>query len=315
MRILIELPSWLGDAVMVTPAIENLINFHKKSEIILIGPAISIEVFKNHPKVSNIYTLDKKYYLLYLLAIELGKFDKYFSFRNSIRSNIFKFFIKSKLKFIYKRKGLQNLHQVEKYNEFINRSLKTSYPTGSLSIYSESFLKKSFTNKTKNKPMLGISPGASFGDAKRWYPEEFAIVAAALSNQYDVTILGGPNEAEIAMDIEKLLLKKGVTNYQNLVGTTNISELIHLISNFDLFITGDSGPMHIAASFQVPTVSIFGPTQSEETSQWNNQKSIVLKKNLDCQPCMKRVCPLKHHNCMKMIKAKDVIQEVESFNL
>ena len=73
--------------------------------------------------------------------------------------------------------------------------------------------------------------------------------------------------------------------------------------------------MHLAACYKVPTVSIFGPTNDNETSQWNNKKSIILKKNLDCQPCMKRVCPLKHHKCMKLIKAKDVLKEVESFNL
>ena len=77
-----------------------------------------------------------------------------------------------------------------------------------------------------------------------------------------------------------------------------------------LLITGDSGPMHVAAAFQVPTVAIFGPTQDDETSQWMNDKSTIVKKNLDCQPCMKRTCPLKHHNCMKLIKANDVLTVV-----
>jgi heptosyltransferase-2 len=98
-----------------------------------------------------------------------------------------------------------------------------------------------------------------------------------------------------------------VTNYQNLAGRTTITELIDRISSLDLFITGDSGPMHVAAAFQVPTVAIFGPTKDKETSQWRNEKSIIVKKNLECQPCMKRICPLKHHNCMKLIKAVDVL--------
>ena len=54
MKILIELPSWLGDAVMTTPAIENLANFFEDSEIILIGSVISIEALKNHPKVTKV---------------------------------------------------------------------------------------------------------------------------------------------------------------------------------------------------------------------------------------------------------------------
>jgi heptosyltransferase II len=64
----------------------------------------------------------------------------------------------------------------------------------------------------------------------------------------------------------------------------------------------------------VPTVVIFGPTRDNETSQWMNDKGIIMKKDLDCQPCMKRTCPLQHHNCMKLIKANDVLVAVNSIN-
>ena len=161
---------------------------------------------------------------------------------------------------------------------------------------------------------LGINPGGTYGSAKRWYPDEFAEVAAKLSKKYNIIIIGGSGEKDIATDIEKLLIKKGVSNYQNLAGNTTISELVGHISNLDLFITGDSGPMHIAAAFQVPTVAIFGPTKTQETSQWMNKKSLIVKKDLDCQPCMKRVCPLKHHNCMKYIKSVDVLSATKSLN-
>ena len=87
-----------------------------------------------------------------------------------------------------------------------------------------------------------------------------------------------------------------------------------LIANLDLFITGDSGPMHLAAAYQIPTVTIFGPTNAIETSQWMNEKSTVVRKNLECQPCMKRVCPLKHHNCMKLIRPSEVLKEVKRIN-
>ena len=112
--------------------------------------------------------------------------------------------------------------------------------------------------------------------------------------------------------IEKSLIEKGVTNYQSLVGKTTIIELINQISSLDLFITGDSGPMHVAAASQVPTVAIFGPTRDDETSQWMNEKSVVVKKTLDCQPCMQRNCPLHHHNCMKLIDAQEVIDTISN---
>jgi heptosyltransferase II len=315
MRILIELPSWLGDAVMASPAIENLIQYHSNSEIILVGSEISIEVLKNHPKISKAYILNKKYFSILLLSRKLKKFDKFFSFRNSFRSNLFKFYINSNEKFIYKKNDFKKNHQVEKYTKFINNSLKIDYPIGPLVIHSTKILKENFNLNNKKKPMLGINPGASYGNAKRWYPKEFSEVVSALSNKYDITLLGGPDEKEIAMDIQKLIEKKGVKNYQNLAGKLTISQLIICISNFDLFITGDSGPMHVAANYKVPTISIFGPTKSDETSQWKNDKSIILKKNLECQPCMKRTCPLGHHDCMKLIKARDVLSKIPSLSL
>ena len=93
------------------------------------------------------------------------------------------------------------------------------------------------------KPILGINPGSSYGNAKRWYPQEFSEVIAALSNKYDITILGGPDEIEIAMDIQRLIVKKGVSNYMNLAGKLSISELINQISkdNLDVLIYLDIG--------------------------------------------------------------------------
>ena len=72
--------------------------------------------------------------------------------------------------------------------------------------------------------------------------------------------------------------------------------------------------MHLAAAYQIPTVAIFGPTNDKETSQWMNEKSIIVKKNLECQPCMKRICPLKHHNCMSLLKAEEVLEAVKKFS-
>jgi heptosyltransferase-2 len=305
-KILIELPTWLGDCVMATPAIENIVNFYDDVQITLIGSFSSVEAMKFHPKVVKTIVLDKKYSTLYKTAKILGDFDVFFSFRSSIRSKFLKFIILSDNKFQYDKNKYINGHQVEKYNDFVNNSLNTKLSADKLVIYIDK------ENKVVDKKVLGINPGASYGSAKRWYPEEFAKVASELSSQYDIVIFGGPGEKDIAMDIEKSLLEKGVSNYQNLAGNTTIPGLINHISKLDLFITGDSGPMHVAAAFQVPTVAIFGPTKDDETSQWMNDKSIIVKKNLDCQPCMKRTCPLQHHDCMNLIKAVDVLDSVKS---
>ena len=305
MKLLIELPTWLGDCVMVTPAIENIVNFNNDVEITFIGSFVSIEAMKNHPKVVKTVVLDKKYRVLYKTARNLGEFDYFFSFRSSLRTKFLKFLISAKNKYQFDKNKYQHRHQVEKYNDFINDSLDINFPPGKL-------LLSTISSQSSTQKTVGINPGASYGSAKRWYPEEFAKVASELSDRYDIVIFGGPGEVDIALDIEKLLIKKDVKNYKNLAGKTTIPELINHISNLDLFITGDSGPMHVAATFEVPTVAIFGPTKDDETSQWMNEKSLIVKKNLDCQPCMKRTCPLGHHDCMNLIKAVDVLDSVKS---
>ena len=308
MKILIELPSWLGDAVMTTPAIENLANFFDDSEIILIGSVISIEALRNNPKVTKVFVLEKQYFNLYKTIKSFGKFDAFFSFRSSFRSKVIKFFVSSPRKYQFDKNKFINGHQVEKYNNFINNVLNVNLIPGKLKLPPQKRI-----NNSKNK-ILGINPGASYGSAKRWYPEKFASVAFDLSNNYDIVILGSDKEIEIAGDIEKYLIEKGVTNFKNLSGQTSIGELFMQIANLDLLITGDSGPMHLAAAYQIPTVAIFGPTNSIETSQWLNEKSKIVEKSLECQPCMERVCPLKHHNCMKLIYPSDVLREVKSLN-
>ena len=310
MKVLIELPTWLGDCIMATPAIENIVNFYNDAEITFIGSFVSIEAMKNHTKSVKTVVLDKKYGSLYKNSKNLGDFDAFFSFRSSFRSKFLKFFISAKNKYQFDKNKYINCHQVKKYNNFINDSLNVNTPPGKLKLYIDDHQPSTINHQ----PTLGLNPGASYGSAKRWYPEEFAKVASELSSRYDIVIFGGPGEKDIAMDIEKSLIEKGVDNYQNLAANTTISELINHISNLDLFITGDSGPMHVAAAFQVPTVAIFGPTKDDETSQWMNEKSIIVKKNLDCQPCMKRTCPLQHHNCMNLIKAVDVLSAVKTFN-
>jgi len=310
MKIAIELPTWLGDCVMATPAIDNIISIYPDAKITFLGSLVAIEAMKYHPQVDRIVVLDKSYLSLYKIAKELGVFDMFFSFRSSSRSKILKFWVSAQQKFQFSKYQYAHGHQVEKYNNFVNGSLQVENKPGLLKLHQQS-------SQLSKKPhhVLGINPGASYGSAKRWYPEKFAKVAESLSKHYDIVIFGGPGEVDIASDIEKCLLQANVSNYQNLAGKTKVPELISQISQLDLFITGDSGPMHVAGAFQVPTVAIFGPTKDNETSQWMNSKSRIVKRYLDCQPCMQRTCPLKHHNCMRFVNEEEVLDAVNQFNL
>ena len=307
-KIFIEIPSWLGDAIMATPAIQNIIKTYPDAKITLLGSFVSTQAFENYENIEKIVVDNTKkdgnrYKNLISLAKSIGKVDLAISFRRSFSSKFMMFFVKAKKKFNYKRLTKKEIHLAIRYNDFVNKVLKLNNEAGDLKLYFKPF--------KFDKPTFGINPGATYGSAKRWYPQEFAKLAITLSSKYDIVIFGGPSEIDIAKDIEDELIKNGVLNYQNLAGKTSIKELIEKIAGLNLFVTNDSGPMHVAAAYKVKTVSIFGPTKFTETNQWRNDKNgLIVTKNLDCAPCMKRECPLKHHNCMKNITASDVMSAI-----
>jgi len=308
-KILIEVPTWLGDCVMATASIENIVKAYPDVKLTIFGSPVSTAILKKHPNVEKIIIDESKKAssrMLWLMkkAKELGKFDASLTFRRTLFSKLFIFSTQAKTKGYYRRYTKVVRHQVIRYNDFIAKLFDLEEPVGDLKIYGQT--------RKYEKATLGINPGASYGSAKRWYPEKFAEAAGRLSKHYDIVIFGGPGEVDIANDIAAALKKAHVKNVINLAGQTSIEELCANIAGLDLFITGDSGPMHVAAAFHVPTVAIFGPTKELETSQWHNPDSRIVKKEMLCAPCMKRTCPLGHHECMKLIDAEDVLTAVKA---
>ena len=324
MKILVILPNWLGDAVMATPAIELLATYYPNVRFTFVGSYVSIEALKHHPRcekaiVDETKKAPSRLVATYKLAKELGKFDLAITFRNQIHSSLLVrltgtvFTIArsswhSRFLLSHTPKIATNQHLAKQYAQLAMVNVDDfNGEAPPLKLYIEP--------KKFDKPMLGINAGATYGSAKRWYPERFAQVASYFANTYDIIIFGGPNEVEVAQDIQKDLENLGVSNFINLAGKTTIEELCSTIGGCSLFVTNDSGPMHIAAAYQVPTVAIFGPTKYKETSQWKNEKSIIVRHEMECSPCMKRECPLGHHECMKSITASEVIEAVKSLEV
>lgn len=324
MKILVILPNWLGDAVMATPAIELLAAYHKNAKFTFVGSYVTIEALKHHPKcekaiVDETKKASSRIIATYQLAKDLGSFDLAISFRDNIYSSLLLRLTQtvvccarrswhSQLLLSHTPKIKTDQHLVKQYCQIalVNADIK-EYEIPPLKLYIKPLVFE--------KPTLGINAGATYGSAKRWYPERFAQVGASFSKDYDILIFGGPNEKAMAQEIEDNLKSLGVSNYTNIAGKTNIEELCANIAGCSVFITNDSGPMHVAAAYQIPTVAIFGPTKYKETSQWKNSKSKIVRHDLECSPCMKRECPLKHHDCMKGITAQEVIEAVKSLNI
>ena len=316
MKILIILPNWLGDAVMATPAIEALCNVYPNAELTMVGSFVSIEALKYHPQCKRHYIDETKkggnrFVNTYRFAKELGAHDLAITFRNQLHSSLLLFWSGTPTtagrhswhsSFLLKHaiKPIHPSHLVEQY-----RDIAQSISSKPLVIEN---LKLHIPPHRYTRLTLGINPGATYGSAKRWYPEKFAEVARTYADRYEIVLFGGPSEVGMANDIESAL--NGI-NLTNLAGKTSIAELCSFIGGLDLFITNDSGPMHDAAAYGVPTVSIFGPTRHLETSQWMNEKSVIVRHDMECAPCMKRECPLGHHECMKSITSDEVIKAVK----
>ncbi len=174
------------------------------------------------------------------------------------------------------------------------------------------------------RPLLGMNPGAAYGSAKRWFPERFAEVAGWFIRDAggSVIIFGNKNEAGIAQEIEKHVRTQksevGIQNSEfrssemqtsnsllNLSGKTSVRELISLISECDVFLTNDSGPLHIAYAVGTPLVAIFGSTDPGLTGPHNKVSSII-KEDFDCSPCFERTCKKGDMRCMYAITAEEV---------
>jgi heptosyltransferase-2 len=156
--------------------------------------------------------------------------------------------------------------------------------------------------------VLGLCPGAEYGEAKRWPAEYYAEVARdALSKGWQVWLFGSGKDIPVTDAINELAENKCL----DLGGKTNLSEAIDLMSLCDNVISNDSGLMHVAAALDKNLVAIYGSSNPHHTPPMN-VKAVVEYLALECSPCFKRECPLGHLNCLKKISPQEVIHHIKN---
>lgn len=155
--------------------------------------------------------------------------------------------------------------------------------------------------------VIGVSPGAAYGGAKRWLPERFASAAMAVARERDaaIALFGSKQELNICEIVQQQVEAAG-GRCLNFAGRTTLAEFIELAAACDVYITNDSGPMHIASALGVPTVAIFGATDDEATGPTGAQSRVV-RQPVECSPCLLRECPI-DHRCMTGVTAERVAQ-------
>jgi heptosyltransferase-2 len=118
-----------------------------------------------------------------------------------------------------------------------------------------------------------------------------------------VVLLGGASEGALAREVEAALDEPPI----RLQGKTSLGELMGVLSELSLFLSNDSGPMHLAAALGVPTLAVFGPTDPGETGPLGSRARFV-RQPVECSPCLYRDCPI-DHRCMDRIGVDRVYEE------
>lgn len=328
-NILIRATNWLGDAVMTTPAIGAVRESFPGARITLLANPLVAELFACHDWLDEVVVYDRKGCHAgvkgrFALAAELkGRgFDLAILLQNAFDAALIARLARIPRRMGYRTDGRglllthgvpvsaekKRLHHVDYYLAMLATfGITSSAKKLHLAVTPEE--EKVVAGKLaeggigRGDLLIGINPGASYGSAKRWYPERFAFVADELARRWGgrVVITGGPGEAGIAAEIESAMEGKCL----NLAGRTSVRELMALVKRCNFFVTNDSGPMHLAAAFGVPLVAIFGPTDHTTTSPFSERAALV-RQETECAPCLKRECPA-DHRCMTAVTAGDVV--------
>ena len=162
-------------------------------------------------------------------------------------------------------------------------------------------------------PVIGFNPGAAFGPAKRWPEEKFSRLAQLICDNYGdsgciILIFGTDADTEAASTIRKAT-ERTVYHVLDMTGKTSLKQAMALIKCCDVFVTNDSGLMHVAAGLGTPSIAIFGSTDHIATGPFSDN-SIILRREMACSPCMQTHCPKGHLKCLETISAEDVYEDL-----
>lgn len=337
-KILVRSTNWIGDAVMTTPAVRTIRENFPESEItILVHPWVS-DVFRYSPRVDRLLLYEKKgrhqgLRGMWNLAEELRleRFDCAILLQNAFEAAVIALVAGIPVRGGYTTdgRGLLLTHGVQKINE-LNKKHEVNYYQRMLRGLGfapaandlELFLPGDQIDAARAKlramigplwgrvPVIGFNPGAAFGPAKRWPAEQFAELAEKLCQRFDslILIFGSSADQQVALTIRQLAGRNS-SKLIDLTGATSLIEAMALIGECDVFVTNDSGLMHVAAALRTPQVAIFGSTDHIATGPLADN-AVVIRKSLPCSPCKKTQCPEKHFRCMRLIDSDEVFAAV-----
>ena len=337
-RIVIRGPNWLGDAVMCEPALSQVRTLFPQAEItLLVKPGIA-DLLAQHPEVNRTLVYDDRGRHAGLVGkwtlaavLRRHRFDLAILFQNAFEAALISFLAGIPRRFGYATDGRTLLltdpvtvpprtaqrHQVEYYWDLL-KPLGGHGPAPAPRLFvtpDESALiagRLADAGIGPSDPVIGVNPGSTYGHAKRWLPDRYAEVVNRVVKEAQgqsgarvgVVILGAKGEEPLGKTIADQIKTRTVV----CSGQTTVRELMALVKRCQLFLTNDTGPMHVAAAFKVPLVAVFGPTDWQTTSPFGVDAQLV-RQPVSCAPCLLRECPI-DHRCMTGVTVEQVYDAV-----
>ncbi|MGB0909416.1 MAG: lipopolysaccharide heptosyltransferase II [Nitrospirales bacterium] len=337
-KIVVRAPNWIGDAVMCTPALLDLRASYPRAHITLWGRPAIVELLKGHPGIDHVMSYEHqgvhsgllgKYRLI--KQLRLARFDLAILLQNAFEAAFLTFlagipnrwgygtdgrsFLLSKAVPVASQK--RSAHQVQ-YYQLLMQSLVGRIRSRGLQLVLSNQDEKRIDQRfpelmtSRGDYLIGLNPGSVYGSSKRWLPDRFAELAERVMNQIQETVgsnanvtcvvVGGVGEESLAHAISSLMRSNTIV----LTGKTTLRELMGIIKRCSLFLTNDTGPMHIAAAFNVPMVAIFGSTDPHHTAPYGLEDMVVQGK-ASCSPCFLRSCPI-DHRCMTQVSVQQAYE-------
>lgn len=329
MKILIIRLSSIGDIILTEPVVRHLREVYPGSEIDYLTKAQFVPLVRSMEGIDSIIPFyDHK---RSLEELRKNKYDIIIDLHSKPKTWLLKLFLPARKKVTYNKRHLQRLMMVKKIRRtFIDSTVDlyfTVFPKLKIDIPRHKYYPRitapqghsSLVSRLRDelrendRQYIAVFPGATHNTKcyPVYYLAEF-INQTASDSRYRFVILGSVRDTERSERLEEMCEIKPL----NWCGRFDLEELIKVMSLFDLVITNDSGPMHIAAALQKKQIAIFGATHPSLGFRPLNENAIILQSFLDCRPCSLHggeKCPLSHFECMKSIKPGLLRQALASF--
>jgi heptosyltransferase-2 len=314
-RVLIRAPNWLGDVVLALPAVRDVRRAFPAARLSVLARPSVAALFEAVPEVDEVVTANGA---RAEIAAQRSRFDLVLLLTNSIGTAMAAAAARVPERWGYGTQGrgmlltrsapvpasVRGRSQVHYYRSMLaalglptSDALETSLTPPSAWIDAG----RVFLGPGR---FFGVAPGAAKGTAKRWPPERFAAAADRIASELgaQAVLLGSAADESAALAVAKAMTSPA----KNLAGRTDLRAFVGLVASLDGLIANDSGAMHLGAAVGIPTVGIFGPTNSDETHPVGRRAG-YLRGVAECSPCRHVTCPI-DHRCMTSVAPASVVE-------